>query len=354
MSVFDRLIGAGLGGTAQGMFVTLIMGTAAQQLGNMLDGVFGGPVGHLVALIGQVMISLTGAGIGIAIARKLEVQHLVTVSAGLVGMIAAQSGPILSGSLFSGGGILIAGAGEPLAAFAAVYVASEIGALIAGKTKLDHILVPLVCIGAGSAVGLFAGPYIGRFTSWLGWLFRWCSGQHPFLMGITTALLACLLFTLPAGALLIFHAVGISGLAAGAAAVGCCCSMIGFAAAGYKDNGIGGIIVQGIGTSMLQTPNIIRRPQILLPSLLSSAILGPLSTMVFSMSNNWLGAGMGTGGLIGPLMTWRIMVQSEPEMIVLFKIILLQFVLPAALTLLFSSFMRKRNWIRNGDMKLAL
>ena len=182
-TIFDRLISGGLGGTAQGMFVTLIIGTVAEQLGGMLSGVFGGPFGHMVVLLGQVLTSLTGAGIGIAIARKLEAQHLVTVSAGIVGMIGAQAEGILSGSLFADGGILIAGPGEPLAAFAAVYVAVELGTLIAGKTKLDPILVPLLCIGAGSVVGLFAGPYIGRFSSWLGWLVGWCAGQHPFLMG---------------------------------------------------------------------------------------------------------------------------------------------------------------------------
>ena len=238
------MVSGGLGGTAQGMFVTLIIGTVAEQLGGMLSGISGGPAGQMVTLIGRVLTSLMGAGIGIAIARKLAVENLVTVSAGIAGMVGAQAEGIISGSLFADGGILIAGAGEPLAAFAAAYVAVELGTLIAGKTRLDPILVPILCIGAGSIVALFAGPYISSFSSWLGWLVGWCAGQHPFLMGVTVALLACLLSTLPFGALMIFSAVGLNGAAAGAAAVGCCCSMVGFAAAGYRENGISGLIVQ--------------------------------------------------------------------------------------------------------------
>lgn len=351
-TIFDRLISGGLGGTAQGMFVTLIIGTVAEQLGGMLSGISGGPAGQMVTLIGRVLTSLMGAGIGIAIARKLAVENLVTVSAGIAGMVGAQAEGIISGSLFADGGILIAGAGEPLAAFAAAYVAVELGTLIAGKTRLDPILVPILCIGAGSIVALFAGPYISSFSSWLGWLVSWCAGQHPFLMGVTVSLLACILSTLPFGALMIFSAVSLNGAAAGAAAVGCCCSMVGFAAAGYRENGISGLIVQGLGTSMVQTPNIIRRPVIWLPELLSAAILGPLSTLAFGMTGNALGAAMGTAGLIGPLTTWQIMTGSEQDVIVLVKIILIQFILPAVLSLLISGFMMKRRWIRSGDMKL--
>ena len=134
--------------------------------------------------------------------------------------------------------------------------------------------------------------------------------------------------------------------------MGCCCNMIGFAVASFRENKISGLLSQGIGTSMLQVPNIVRHPLIWIPPVLSSAILGPVSTMLFHMTNNATGSGMGTAGLVGPLMTWQVMTKSEPEMIVLVKIILIQFVLPAVLTLLFSEFMRKRKWIRFGDMKL--
>ena len=148
--------------------------------------------------------------------------------------------------------------------------------------------------------------------------------------------------------------LNLSGLAAGAATVGCCCNMIGFAVASFRENKFGGLIAQGIGTSMLQVPNIVRHPLIWLPAILSSAILGPVGTVVLHMTNNATGSGMGTAGLVGPLMTWQVMTQSEPELIVFAKIILIQFILPAVLTLLISEFMRKKRWIRPGDMKLEL
>ena len=136
--------------------------------------------------------------------------------------------------------------------------------------------------------------------------------------------------------------------------MGCCCNMIGLAVASYRENKIGGFLAQGIGTSMLQVPNIVRHPLIWVPAIISSAILGPVGTMVFHMTNNATGSGMGTAGLVGPLMTWQVMTQTEAGTIVLLKIILIQFVLPAVLTLLISEFMRKKKWIRFGDMKLEL
>ena len=148
--------------------------------------------------------------------------------------------------------------------------------------------------------------------------------------------------------------LNLSGLAAGAATVGCCCNMIGFAVASYRENKIGGLLAQGIGTSMLQVPNIVRHPQIWIPAIVSSAVLGPVGTVVLHMTNNATGSGMGTAGPVGPLMTWQVMTQSEAGTIVLFKIILIQFLLPAVVTLLVSEFMRKKKWIRFGDMKLEL
>ena len=148
--------------------------------------------------------------------------------------------------------------------------------------------------------------------------------------------------------------LNLSGLAAGAATIGCCCNMIGFAVASWRENKFSGFLAQGIGTSMLQIPNIVRRPLIWLPVILSSAVLGPIGTMLLHMTNNATGSGMGTAGLVGSLMTWQVMTQSEAGVIVLGKIILIQFILPAAVTLLISEFMRKKKWIRQGDMKLEL
>ena len=206
----------------------------------------------------------------------------------------------------------------------------------------------------GSAVALCAGPPISRFMMWLGSLINWGTEQQPLLMGVVVSVLMGMILTLPISSAALGVILNLSGLAAGAATVGCCCNMIGFAVASYRENKIGGLLAQGIGTSMLQVPNIVRHPQIWIPAIVSSAVLGPVGTVVLHMTNNATGSGMGTAGLVGPLMTWQVMTQSEAGTIVLFKIILIQFLLPAVVTLLVSEFMRKKKWIRFGDMKLEL
>ena len=171
-------------------------------------------------------------------------------------------------------------------------------------------------------------------------------------MGVVVSVLMGMILTLPISSPALGVILNLSGLAAGAATVGCCCNMIGFAVASFRENKIGGLLAQGIGTSMLQVPNIVKRPIIWLPVILSSAILGPVGTMLLHMTNNATGSGMGTAGLVGPIMTWQVMTASEPVINVFIKILLIQFILPAVLTLLFSEFMRKKKWIRYGDMKL--
>ena len=327
-----RIFIDGLSGMAQGLFATLIIGTIIQQLGMFV----GGNYGDLIYLIGKVAAALTGAGIGVGVARKLEAQQLVTVCAAVVGMIGAFAGKILAGQVLVDGNIVLAGPGEPLGAFVAAYVAIEIGILVTGRTKLDIILT------------------ISSFMNWLGSLINWGTEQQPFLMGIVVSVLMGMILTLPISSAALGVILNLSGLAAGAATVGCCCNMIGFAVASYRENKIGGFLAQGIGTSMLQVPNIMRHPLIWIPSILSSAILGPVSTMLLHMTNNATGSGMGTAGLVGPLMTWQVMIQTEDPMIVLVKIIVIQFVLPAVITLGISEFMRKKGWIRQGDMKLEL
>ena len=306
----------------------------------------------MIFLLGKVAASLTGAGIGVGVARKLEAQQLVTVSAAVVGMIGAFASSILSGQILTDGNIVLSGPGEPLGAFVAAYIAIEIGILISGKTKLDIILTPLVCIGVGSAVGLLVGPPISQFMAWLGSLINWGTEQQPFIMGIVVSVLMGMILTLPISSAALGIILNLSGLAAGAATVGCCCNMVGFAVASYRENKVGGLLAQGIGTSMLQVPNIVRRPVIWLPAIISSAILGPVGTMVFHMTSNATGSGMGTAGLVGQIMTWQVMTQSESAVMVLVKILLLHFVLPAGISLGVSEFMRKKNWIRFGDMKL--
>ena len=173
-------------------------------------------------------------------------------------------------------------------------------------------------------------------------------------MGIVVSVLMGMILTLPISSAALGVILNLSGLAAGAATIGCCCNMVGFAVASFRENKFGGLLAQGIGTSMLQVPNIMKRPVIWLPAILSSAILGPVGTMILHMTNNATGSGMGTAGLVGQIMTWQVMTQTEDLTIVMIKIIVIQILLPAILTLAISEFMRKKKWIRQGDMKLDL
>lgn len=209
-------------------------------------------------------------------------------------------------------------------------------------------------IGAGSLVGLILGPPITGFMTWLGSLINWGTEQQPFIMGIVVSVLMGMILTLPISSAALGIILNLSGLAAGAATVGCCCNMVGFAVASYRENKVGGLLAQGIGTSMLQVPNIVRKPVIWLPAILSSAILGPVGTMLLHMTSNATGSGMGTAGLVGQIMTWQTMVATEAPMVVLIKILVIQIVLPAIVTLAISEFMRKKEWIKYGDMKLDL
>lgn len=349
-SILDRIFVDGLGGMAHGLFATLIIGTIIQQIGLFAGGDFG----NMLYMAGKMAAAMTGAGIGVGVARKFNADQLVVVSAATVGMIGAFAGKLLAGEVLTDGNVFLAGPGEPLGAFVATYVAIEIGILISGKTKLDILITPFVCIGVGTATGLVVGPPISRFMGWLGSLINWGTEQQPFLMGIVVSVLMGMILTLPISSAALGVILNLSGLAAGAATIGCCCNMIGFAVASWRENKFSGFLAQGIGTSMLQIPNIVRRPLIWLPVILSSAVLGPIGTMLLHMTNNATGSGMGTAGLVGPLMTWQVMTQSEAGVIVLGKIILIQFILPAAVTLLISEFMRKKKWIRQGDMKLEL
>lgn len=346
----DRFFIEGLSAMAQGLFATLIIGTIISQIGAL----FGGALGDMVFVIGKVAASLTGAGIGAAVAYRFRESPLVTVSAATAGMAGAFASKLLAGALLSEGAIVYAGPGEPLGAFIAAYVGIFFGHLVSGKTKVDILVTPIVSIGTGSAVGLLLGPPISGFMAWLGALINWGTEQQPFLMGIIVSVLMGMILTLPISSAALGIILNLSGLAAGAATVGCCCNMVGFAVASYRENKIGGLLAQGIGTSMLQVPNIVRKPIIWIPAILSSAILGPVGTMALHMTSNATGSGMGTAGLVGQIMTWQTMIQTESAMTVLTKILLIQIILPAAVTLLISEFMRRKGLIKFGDMQLEV
>ena len=297
----ERIFIDGLSAMAQGLFATLIIGTIIQQIGTLI----GGPAGNMIFVIGKIAASLTGAGIGAAIAYKFKESPLVAVSAATAGMAGGFAGKILAGTVLVDGAIVYAGPGEPLGAFIAAYVAIFFGHLVSGRTKVDILVTPVVSIGTGAAVGLLLGPPISGFMSWLGSIINWGTEQQPFLMGIIVSVLMGMILTLPISSAALGVILNLSGLAAGAATVGCCCNMVGFAAASYRENKIGGLLAQGIGTSMLQVPNIVRKPVIWLPVIISSAILGPVGTLVFHMTSNATGSGMGTAGLVGQIMNRR-------------------------------------------------
>ena len=314
----DRFFIDGLSAMAHGLFATLIIGTIIQQIGTLI----GGPAGDMIYALGKVAASLTGAGIGAAVAYKFKESPLVVVSASAAGMIGAFASNLLSGTVLAEGGAMVyAGPGEPLGAFLAAYIGIFFGHLVSGRTKIDILVTPLVSIGTGGAAGLILGPPISGFMAWLGSLINWGTEQQPFLMGVVVSVLMGMILTLPISSAALGVILNLSGLAAGAATVGCCCNMVGFAVASYRENKVGGLLAQGIGTSMLQVPNIVRKPVIWLPAIISSAILGPVGTMVFHMTSNATGSGMGTAGLVGQIMTWQVMTQTEDPVVVLLKIL---------------------------------
>lgn len=341
--ILNRIFIDGLSGMALGLFSTLIIGTIIAQIGTLI----GGAVGGYLILISKFAKTITGAGIGVGVAAKFKEGPLVTVSAAVAGMIGAF--PSVTDALTLGA------PGEPLGAFVAAYIAIEVGHLVAGKTKVDIIVTPFLSIMAGAIVGLILGPYISQFMKWLGALVNVNVEQQPVIGGIIVSVLMGIILTLPISSAAIGISMGLTGLAAGAATIGCCCQMVGFAVASYRENKFGGLIAQGLGTSMLQIPNIVKKPVIWIPSIVSSAILGPAASAVFKMVSTPVGSGMGSAGLVGQIAAYGAMVENGTSAVMsLILIIVMHFLLPAAITLAVSEFMRKKGWIKYGDMKLDM
>lgn len=333
----------GLSGMALGLFSTLIIGTIIAQIGSLV----GGTVGAYLTAVSNVAKTITGAGIGVGVACKFKQGPLVTVSAAVTGMIGA----------FPAVGAMEAFAlgkpGEPLGAFIAALAAVKVGKLVAGRTRVDIIVTPFVSILSGAVLGFVAGPPISAFMGWLGELVNFNVEMHPVIGGIVVSVLMGMILTLPISSAAIGVSMSISGLAAGAATVGCCCNMVGFAVASYRENKMGGLVAQGVGTSMLQVPNIVKKPIIWLPAIISSAILGPIASAVLGMTSTPVGAGMGSAGFVGQFAAYASMTEGGMEGIWAFLLILLMhFILPAALTLALSELMRKKGLIVKGDMAL--
>ena len=346
--IFTHIFIDGLNGMAIGLFSTLVIGTILQQVGGWIPG----NTGSYISAIGTLAASLTGAGIGCSMAVKIGCSPLVILSSAVAGMIGSFASPILSGSITASDNIVLSNQPEPLGAYLAALIAIEIGCLISEKTQLDMILTPLVSIGSGSVIGLLAGPWIAALMRKLGDVIQWGTEQQPFFMGIIIAVLMGMFLTLPVNSAAIAIMLNLHGLPAGAATVGCCANMVGFAVASFKENKAGGLLAQGVGTSMLLLPNILKRPLIWLPSLLTSAILGPVSTCILKMTNHAAGSGMGTSGLVGPVTAYHSILKQNDSFTAFVIVFLMCFVLPGALSFAISEAMRKLNLIKDGDMKL--
>ncbi|MBQ4316808.1 MAG: PTS sugar transporter subunit IIC, partial [Clostridia bacterium] len=236
--------------------------------------------------------------------------------------------------------------------FVDVLIACELGKIVYKETKVDILVTPITVILSGYAISWLLCPGSAKGMYYLGEFINTTTEMHPFFMGIIVSVVVGILLTLPISSAAICAMIGITGLAGGAATVGCCCQMVGFAVMSYRENKLGGLVAQGLGTSMLQMGNIIKRPIIWLPTILSSAILGPVSTLVFKMTNTGVSAGMGTCGIVGPL---GVIAESDTSSFMFWLgLILLCFALPAIVTLIFSEIMRKLGWIRKDDLKLEL
>ena len=328
--LFRKYVVKALSHMAQGLFCSLILGLIIGQIAKIpgLDFL------NFIAEALSASSPLVGACIGLAIAYGLSCAPLVMISSAITGALGYQFG-------------------GPVGAYLAVIVGEELGGLVSRKTPVDIIITPLVTIVAGGLFAKFCCSPINDFMLYLGEVINKATMLSPFMMGIAVSVLVGCALTLPISSVAICVMLGIDGLAAGAATVGCCAQMVGFAVISYRDNGMGGLLSQGLGTSMLQIGNIARKPIIWLAPTLTSAILGPVSTVWLQMTNNALGAGMGTSGLVGPLATFATMTEAGAAAGPLtIKIICLYFLAPALICLGIHMLMKKAGWVKAGDMKL--
>ncbi len=322
-----------MGAMALGLFASLLIGTIFNTVGKY-TGI------ELFTEINKMASASSGMAIGVAIAYTLKAHPLVIFSCATVGYAGYSLGTSVGEISLTAG---------PAGAFFAVLVACEVGMLVSKKTKVDILVTPTVTILSGMLVAKLLSPGIAYVMYYLGRFVDTATEYHPFIMGIIVSVVVGIILTLPISSAAICAMIAISGIAGGAAAVGCCCQMVGFAVCSFRENKWGGIVSQGLGTSMLQMGNICRHPQIWLPPTFASAVCGPLSTLVFKLECSGISAGMGTCGLVGPI---GIITDSGTSARVWVGLLLLCIVLPGVISLGVSEFMRRMGWIRFGDMKL--
>ena len=337
-SFLGGIIVRALSAMAQGLFASLLIGTIIKTIGQQM----GLP---LVVEAGSFAMSMAGPAMAISIAYAMHASPLVIFSMAAVGMAANTMG----------------GAGGPLAVFVISLITTGFGYLVAGRTKIDILITPLVTIGVGVAISYLMAPAIGTAASSVGNLIMWATTQQPFVMGILVSVIVGMALTLPISSAAICAALGLTGLAGGAALAGCCAQMVGFAVMSINENGINGLISQGLGTSMLQMGNIVRNPRIWLPPIIVSAITGPLATCLFHLEMNGpaISSGMGTCGLVGQIGVytgWMNEIAEGSRTAITTSdwtdLILISAVLPAILTPLVALVFRRMRWINKGDLKI--
>ena len=339
-----------LGAMAQGLFCSLLIGTILNTIGTQFHiGFLTSPVAVVSGIeytVGGLASAMSGPAMAVAIGYALKCPPLVLFSLITVGFASNALG----------------GAGGPLAVLFMAIIASELGKAVSKETRIDILVTPLVTIGSGIALSALLAPALGAIAMKLGEVIMWATELQPFLMGILVSVIVGIALTLPISSAAICAALGLTGLAGGAAVAGCCAQMIGFAVMSFPENGIGGLVSQGIGTSMLQMGNIVKNPRIWIAPIVTSAITGPVATCIFHlrMDGAAVSSGMGTCGFVGQIGVYSGWVKSIAEgtrgAITAFDwtgLILISFVLPAVLAPLINLIVRKLGWVKDGDMKLS-
>lgn len=339
-----------LGAMAQGLFCSLLIGTIINTLGTQFHIPFltmtVATVNNAEYTVGSLASAMSGPAMAVAIGYALHCPPLVLFSLITVGFASNALG----------------GAGGPLAVLFIAIIASELGKAVSKETKIDILVTPLVTIGAGIALSAWWAPALGSAAMKLGGLIMWATNLQPFLMGILVSVLVGIALTLPISSAAICAALGLTGLAGGAAVAGCCAQMVGFAVMSFSENRWGGLVSQGIGTSMLQMGNIVKNPKIWIAPILTSAITGPLATCVFRLEMNGtpVSSGMGTCGFVGQIGVytgWMNDIAQGTKAVVTMSdwtgLLLISFVLPAVLCPLFNGILKKMGWVKSGDMKLS-